>query len=401
MAQTLDISTLEQWVGEDGQSLAFALLALRYLEQGNGEKALQIVQKGLEVFPNYPFGHFVAGMCYYNKKDLTEAKNHLDIAVTYDPINPRAWQLLTEINQKLELNLLADDCRLRLRGIDGFSPAITEQSSEGEPSVATPQEAEPAIPDLLEEIPDLESAESQPTEEELNLEELFDDSANEEETVDVDEIFKEAVGDLEGEESEETPDTDSGVTQEEITDSDKSEPTPATEGDEFSNAMDSFFSNLEEQETAEEAIAENQTPEKPKENTEPSSEETGEDLFDFSQAVEEFLSEREEEIQESAETAQPPKAEDKGTSEESFLSDESEFIIDLDESESSASEDTEVSKPPILSPTLGEIYISQGRFQEAIHVFEQLLQQDPDNPHFKRKIREIQNLIDKQKNLET
>jgi len=36
MTQPLNIQTLEQWVGENEQSIAFALLALRYLEQGNG-----------------------------------------------------------------------------------------------------------------------------------------------------------------------------------------------------------------------------------------------------------------------------------------------------------------------------------------------------------------------------
>lgn len=412
MTQPLNIQTLEQWVGENEHSIAFALLALRYLEQGNGEKACQIVEKGLAQYPNYPFGHFVAGLCYYNKKDLTEAKNHLDISVTYDPVNPRAWQLLAEINRKLELNLLAEDCQLRLTGIDGFSPdvesvasltestsPVTETAAEG-PETAGEEE----IPELLEDIPDLETAASM-AEEELNLEELFEESeAEAAESADVDEIFKEAVGDLST--AEEAPEaaSEEAPKPEQPAEEEKTSATADT-GDDFSNAMENFFSSLEEGEGKGEEPSETGQPEAEQATAaEPSGDDNPDDLFDFSQAVEEFLSEREEEIQSSEAPEEAPPAPKETTPssvrDESAAEDESEFIIDLDESEAESPSDEEVSKPPILSPTLGEIYISQGRFQEAIHVFEQLLQQDPDNPHFKRKIREIQNLIDKQKNLE-
>ncbi len=399
MTPTIDIQTLEQWVGEDTRSIAFALLALRYLEQGNGEKALQVVQNGLEKYPHYPFGHFVAGLCYYNKKDLAEAKNHLDLSVTYDPVNPRAWQLLAEINRQLELNLVAEDCELRLAGIDGFSPAV---ASVAVGAVTTPSEdSEESIPDLLEDIPDLETAENVTSEDELNLEELFEEetSGESKDTLDVDEIFKEAVGDLEEAVEESAPPE---APAEETTESPAEE---KQEADEFSSAMDNFFSDLEEKDNApeappaEDAATAETEPTAETSEPEPGSEAVTDDLFDFSQAVEEFLSEREEESRQE-ETAEPAATE---TTSESAPGgeEESEFIIDLDDTEiDSSSEGEEVSKPPIISSTLGEIYISQGRFQEAIQVFEQLLQQDPDNPHFKRKIREIQNLIDKQKKLD-
>ncbi len=54
-------------------------------------------------------------------------------------------------------------------------------------------------------------------------------------------------------------------------------------------------------------------------------------------------------------------------------------------------------RPPILSPTLGEIYISQGRFEEAIDVFQQLLEKDPDNSRFQKKIKDIRSMLDRQK----
>jgi tetratricopeptide (TPR) repeat protein len=56
-------------------------------------------------------------------------------------------------------------------------------------------------------------------------------------------------------------------------------------------------------------------------------------------------------------------------------------------------------KPPILSPTLGEIYISQGRFEEALDVFKQLLSKDPENQRYQKKITDIQSMLDRQESL--
>jgi hypothetical protein len=58
---------------------------------------------------------------------------------------------------------------------------------------------------------------------------------------------------------------------------------------------------------------------------------------------------------------------------------------------------TRFAKPPILSPTLGEIYISQGRFEEALDVFKQLLSKYPENQRIQKKIKDIQSMVDRQK----
>jgi pentatricopeptide repeat protein len=82
-------------------------------------------------------------------------------------------------------------------------------------------------------------------------------------------------------------------------------------------------------------------------------------------------------------------------------------VVEVDKIEESASEEKKpptrrttgkVNKPPILSPTLGEIYIAQGRFEEAIEVFKQLLQKDSQNTRFRRKIDDLQKILTK-KNL--
>jgi tetratricopeptide (TPR) repeat protein len=48
---------------------------------------------------------------------------------------------------------------------------------------------------------------------------------------------------------------------------------------------------------------------------------------------------------------------------------------------------------PILSPTLGEIHMVQGRFQEARKIFEKILEKEPDNEKLKRKIRDIDDIL--------
>jgi len=60
-------------------------------------------------------------------------------------------------------------------------------------------------------------------------------------------------------------------------------------------------------------------------------------------------------------------------------------------------ETTHFGRPPILSPTLGEIYIAQGRFEEAIDIFRQLLDKDPENSRYRRKIADLEEILKKQK----
>jgi tetratricopeptide (TPR) repeat protein len=55
----------------------------------------------------------------------------------------------------------------------------------------------------------------------------------------------------------------------------------------------------------------------------------------------------------------------------------------------------------LLSPTLGEIYIAQERFEEAIEVFRKLLEKEPNNSRYKRKIEDLQQIIEKKNSLDT
>ena len=58
--------------------------------------------------------------------------------------------------------------------------------------------------------------------------------------------------------------------------------------------------------------------------------------------------------------------------------------------EESAEPESEAEKPRIVTPTLGEIYAAQGQYEKAIKVFQELLEQNPQEIKYQQKIDEMQ-----------
>ncbi len=406
MDNFLSSSQLEQFYAQHPESVAFAFLATRYLEQGNIDKAVEICKEGIARYPKYGFGHFVLGLCYYYLKDYPAAKSHLELVTAYDPNNPRAWKLLGEINEQLDLPILAKSCYQKYYLLDPLNQEALQKFREQEE--VTLEVFENEVPEFLEESettaqPQPETSEA---DSDVDLEDLFKDfepGEDAEKKEQVEEVFKEAVGDIVSE-TEEPAGADTTVPDEEIELEEKSdalEEHPVSDN-EFTTAMDSFFSDLEK--TAEELSgtgsgdkeAETAAPAEASQEGEAVS---GEDLLNFSQVVEDIISERKEEISREQEVAEP----DTGVAAESgenFLDRSREEAASTGTrrpAESVTPETEHFTKPPIVTPTLGEIYISQGRFEEAVEVFQKLLEKDPENPRFQRKIREIKALIEKAK----
>ncbi|GAB4331463.1 MAG: hypothetical protein Kow0037_08100 [Calditrichia bacterium] len=145
-----------------------------------------------------------------------------------------------------------------------------------------------------------------------------------------------------------------------------------------------------------------------------------EEPMDFSSVVADIISEREGESAEEPEAEDleeaqkaesleevPPAEELKGEAPEEPAPSESELKAETgedkielapEEEESPANKEENEAKPqfgrpPIVSPTLGEIYIAQGRFEEAIDIFRQLLKGDPENLRYQRKIKDLEDII--------
>lgn len=380
MDQFLEIPSLEKHYSENPESIVFAFLAFRNLEQGNPDKALTICEKGVRSHPEYPFGHFVLGLCHYHLKNYSKAKAHLEIATAFDDKNPQAWKLLGEINEQLDLPILADECNLKYYLIDSFNSDALEKYQKGEiidfdvfkregGYDFTPPHTSTGIEQQVTEIIE-EKAETTPLDE--NFEEdkettisVKKDSYMEEITRDISETDEDKMSESFSEGSE------AGETREE----------PEESVEDSHRQVD----ELEAEKFERDEFSEGTTDQKIQRGFEETGSEGTEELLDFRSVVKNIISENEDD------DVDLPKEEP--ASEMNIHQGEAVSETPLPE------EETEVAKlgrPPILTPTIGEIYIAQGRFNEAIDVFEQLLEKDPDNQKFQRKIKDIRSIIEKQ-----
>lgn len=512
-----ELNNLEHFYSEHPESVVFAYLAIRYAESGNAEKALEIAEHGSRKHPNYALGHFAAGLSHYSLNDLAKAKTSLELALAYDEKNPRAWKLLSDINKKLDLPLLATEGDLQYFLHDPFSPDAYRQFQQKEMAQFDVFEDEPsgfALPQALpaEEAPEetIMASDDVMPDPEASIEELFLEEDFPEEYVDisqkVDEVFKETMGDMSIERDIETAPEDSPASEEPVNnlvesdafddtfesielielDSEPEAPQnnilddtigfntddfadtedvvskkPETDPKEFAemgefdevnifggiddiadeeidmdtsldiNAeLDDFFSEYEMEEVAGDnnddtgqvdfgniLFDENTGKLPPTANLDDVADE---DLLDYSAMVDDIIStepnEKEAvetgvfdnvEVEEETDIPMPadelPKVDENGGFDFDLSEEKNSGELDSAPHESAAQSSaanpfghtTRFGRPPILSPTLGEIYISQGRYEEAVEVFQQLLEKDPGNRKYQKKVQDISKLIAK------
>lgn len=380
MNQFLEIPSLEKHYSENPDSVVFAFLAFRNLEQGNPEKALTICEKGVRNHPEYPFGHFVLGLCHYHLKNFSKAKAHLEIATAFDDKNPQAWKLLGEINEQLDLPILADECNLKYYLIDSFNSDALEKYQKGEiidfdvfqresgydltpPNLTV--ESEQKVNEILEEKLETPSLDK-------NLEE------DKEPTVSIkkDSFMEKVTQDIAKTGEEERAEAFSIDSEEEEIRQQQAESVEDSHKD---------AGGLEAEEFEKNEFSEEKLEGEARGGFEDTVIEGSEELLDYRSIVKNIISEKEEEsgdISKEEPPAETPTHRDEIVS-ETDLAEEEEGVGKL-------------GRPPILTPTIGEIYIAQGRFDEAVEVFEQLLEKDPGNPKYQKKIKDIKAIIERQ-----
>jgi tetratricopeptide (TPR) repeat protein len=427
-------------------SVTFAHLAAKLIEEGDYQKAVEICQSGLQKHSHYAFGHFVLGNAYYHIKNYTDAKRELEKALAYDPNNPKAWEILSAINEILNLGEDAKESNIQAYLIDFFkaeaspnflptadTPAFEWKSETAElenlsadtTDISTDEMDQEKIGEMLGEVvtPDQEGYDF-----EKALTEVFQGKEVETtSTAPIDEVPSDVLTELEP--PAEGSDQDSVIS-----------------AQEFTSEIESFFSSYEEKEKLPEvrveqppavekagppALEEFELPEEAASKTEEESATPGEplgasekkladELLDFKSFITDIIKDQDEVASKESVGSDIPQPQI-STKAEEFLKEEDfnlpepvaeppapaspiakvDNIEDLTPKEKrpvSRKATLKVSKPPILSPTLGEIYIAQGRFEEAIEVFKQLLQKDPQNARFRRKIEDLQKILAK-KNL--
>jgi len=446
MAFVISTDSIKSIFEKNPGSLTFAHLAAKLIEEGDYQKAIEICQSGLEKHSRYAFGYFVLGNAYYQIKNYTDAKRELEKALAYDPNNPKAWEILSAINEILNLGEDAKESNIQAYLIDFFK---TEASPNFLPTADTPAFEWKSETTELE---GLGAGVSELSTDEMDQEKMGDMLG---EVVNPDQEgydFEKALNEVfQGKEIESlsTPsveDIPSDSLTELETPTEGSDQDRVISAQEFTSEIESFFSSYEDKEKLPEAgleqssateeavpppLEEFELPEETASETEEKSVEIGEqlpevgnkladELLDFKSFISDIIKDQDEVVSKDSVTPEVPQPQISVKAEE-FLKEEdfnlpepaaeppaaTPKLAEADkidapppqEKKTAAQKATsKVTKPPILSPTLGEIYIAQGRFEEAIEVFRQLLQKDPQNARFRRKIDDLQKILTK-KNL--
>jgi len=153
LAALSEIDKLKARYEENPEGRYFAPLADAYRKSGRLDEAIELVKDGLTRHPDYLSAHIVLGRCYLDKKDDPAAKATLEGVLALDAENIIALKSLAEIAERMADNLgarkwlsqllLIDptniDAEADLRRLGGPPPA-----DAGEPAAAAPAEAESA-----------------------------------------------------------------------------------------------------------------------------------------------------------------------------------------------------------------------------------------------------------------
>ncbi len=100
MAQSLheQIPSLERRLAREPQSPLFARLASHYLQAGRAQDALRICDEGLAIYPFYPTGHLIKGKVLLELKMLAEAKREFEVVSELLPGSELASRLYSSID---------------------------------------------------------------------------------------------------------------------------------------------------------------------------------------------------------------------------------------------------------------------------------------------------------------
>ena len=375
-----DAEFLEEFFEKNPESVIFARLADTYLKMDKLDIATELCEDGIKKHPYYATGHFILGKCYLAKKKYELAEKEFKRVLLFDPkflaahkyygdlMKEIGWENTSETSYKkiLQIDPL-DEVARSLSGeyiLDGTETETEEHESgtEDQEDSFESQLAETKVGvDLMEPIP------ISPEEEDM----LF----QREDEVQADTEHK--ISAIEGQ-----------VTQ---LDDDKAE--------EFSYILDDIFKD---------EVVEEDKEESPMSLDDESSEE--EAIVEFEDDPESYLAQLRIEEEETPKPEIEPDLDLDEFKGSRFTPDSQSGIGDsLRQFDSSDFQEPSFKKPEpaekapaprpnrsrkargdkIVTPTLGEIYATQGQYTKAIDVFETLLKKHPENDFYLKKINHL------------
>ncbi len=138
---TTEFEKLERRYAENPQGLTFAPLAEIYRKNGDTGRALELLQAGLELHPNYIPASIVLGRCHWDTGDLPAAEAAFSHVLRLDDENVIALKSLADINERLGRTADAQRWLNRLLSIDRSNEEARQQLARLEEARQQPSPA--------------------------------------------------------------------------------------------------------------------------------------------------------------------------------------------------------------------------------------------------------------------
>lgn len=167
MAAASEIEKLEARYAENPDGRYFAPLADAYRKAGRVDDALQLVRRGLEKHPDYLSAHIVLGRCQLDKKDDLAAVGAFETVLGLDAENIIALKSLAEISERSGDTVAARRWLQKLLVVDSMNTDADADllrlggplHEEGQGETAAPEEA-PALDISFADV--IDAAEASP-----------------------------------------------------------------------------------------------------------------------------------------------------------------------------------------------------------------------------------------------
>ncbi|MEW5799022.1 MAG: hypothetical protein AB1728_08425 [Bacteroidota bacterium] len=356
-----DIEFLTQKLSENPQSPLFARLADLYIAKEQTVEALQLCEEGIKTYPQYYAGYVVLGKTHLALKEYSKARSAFERAHDLSPFNHAITQLIASIPDK-------PDESTRTTDENYFTPS-TEQQQQVEESLPVTQVQEQV--ETVQPAPELQF--ESPTAEEMG----FTQSAEEIDTAALAEQQIPAP-----QTGNKFPPFDEYFAQ------NQSQVTagPVSTLDEYLGGSTS--PSVQQTEFVSESSATIEPVSLPDENITPQTHEEPEAVFSSPEQAQLFAEMMGE--QTAGETS-PESSPDIGDLAEKLQNVERIVPEENYQSQLPQNEETQSYESEMVTPTLAEIYASQGEYNAAIQAYEILMFSQPAKaPEFQRRIQELQ-----------
>ncbi len=125
-----EIEKLSERLAKDPNSLVFSSLANAYRKHNMVDEAIEILQKGLQVHPDYASARIVLGKCYVDKRMYELAKEQFKNALESDPQNVVVLKNLANVYKTLNQYSEAYELFKRLLDLDPLNETFEREVEE-------------------------------------------------------------------------------------------------------------------------------------------------------------------------------------------------------------------------------------------------------------------------------